>query len=247
MWRSDIVQPDPDSRSVVFDGGIKYAGKVTAYDYEYIADAAVYLMTTKPELGSKNFPYALDATQFAAAVALLKEQRKNITTYWSAVGAQVDAFTKGDMVVGTTWQAQVNTLTTAKVPIKSTLPKEGAPVVRHVDDLVEGQAPNCMYMWMEYIISPVPNATATVYFGEEARQRAGLCQDGEAGQGHCATYHATDEEYWKKMIFWNTPSKECLDGRGPICTDFSEWTKAEPRSRASRDRPRGPSPSGGGP
>ena len=49
-------------------------------------------MSTKPELGIKD-PYALDDEQFQAAVDLLKEQRKNITTYWSAVGAQVDAFT----------------------------------------------------------------------------------------------------------------------------------------------------------
>ena len=95
MWRTDIVTPEPDSWSVVWDGGSQYAGKVSAYDYEiYIADAAVYLMATKPELGITN-PYALDETQFQAAVDLLKEQRKNITTYWSAVGAQIDALHQG--------------------------------------------------------------------------------------------------------------------------------------------------------
>jgi len=227
MWRSDIVTPDPDSWSVVWDGGSKYAGKVTAYDYEiYIADAAVYLMATKPELGIKD-PYALDATQFQAAVDLLKAQRKNITTYWSAVGAQVDAFTKGDMVVGTTWQAQVNTLTTAKVPIKSTLPKEGSTGWSDTW-MISSKAknPNCMYMWMDYIISPTANATATVYFGEAPVSAAGCAEAEKQSPGHCDTFHATDEEYWKKIYLWNTPSKECLDGRGPICTDFSQWTAA---------------------
>ncbi len=95
MWRSDIVTPDPDSLGVVWEGGSKYAGKVTIYDYEiYIADAAVYLMTTKPELGIKD-PYALDATQFQAAVDLLKEQRKNITTVLESLLGQVDEFTNG--------------------------------------------------------------------------------------------------------------------------------------------------------
>jgi len=227
MWRSDIVQPDPDSWSVVWEGGSQYAGKVTAYDYEiYIADAAVYLMATKPELGIKD-PYALDATQLQAAVDLLKEQRKNITTYWSAVGAQVDAFTKGDMVVGTTWQAQVNTLEAAKVPIKSTLPKEGSTGWSDTW-MISSKAknPNCMYMWMDYIISPVANATATVYFGEAPVSPEGCAEAEKQSAGHCDTFHATDEEYWKKIYLWNTPSKECLDGRGPICTDFSEWTKA---------------------
>ena len=61
MWRTDIVQPEPDSWSVVWDGGSKYAGKITAYDYEiYIADAAVYLMATKPDLKITD-PYSLDA------------------------------------------------------------------------------------------------------------------------------------------------------------------------------------------
>ena len=227
MWRTDIVKPDPDSWSVVWEGGSQYAGKVTAYDYEiYIADAALYLMTTKPELGIKD-PYALDATQFQAAVDLLKAQRKNITTYWSAVGAQVDAFTKGDMVVGTTWQPQVNTLTTAKVPIKSTLPKEGATGWSDTW-MISSKAknPNCMYMWMDYIISPVANATATVYFGEAPVSPQGCAEAEKQSAGHCDTFHATDEEYWKKIYLWNTPSKECIDGRGPICTDFSEWTKA---------------------
>ena len=45
-----------------------YKGKVTAYDSPiYIADAALYLMATKPDLGIKN-PYALDQKQFDAAV-----------------------------------------------------------------------------------------------------------------------------------------------------------------------------------
>jgi putative spermidine/putrescine transport system substrate-binding protein len=227
MWRSDIVQPDPDSWSVVWEGGSKYAGKVTAYDYEiYIADAAVYLMATKPDLKITD-PYALDATQLQAAVDLLKEQRKNITTYWSAVGAQVDAFTKGDMVVGTTWQAQVNTLTAAKAPIKSTLPKEGSTGWSDTW-MVSSKAknPNCMYMWMDYIISPVPNATATVYFGEAPVSPEGCAEAEKQSPGHCDTFHATDEAYWKNIYLWNTPSKECIDGRGPICTDFSEWTRA---------------------
>ncbi len=227
MWRTDIVKPDPDSWSVVWEGGSKYAGKVTAYDYEiYIADAAVYLMATKPDLKITD-PYSLDATQFAAAVALLKEQRKNITTYWSAAGAQIDAFTKGDMVVGTTWQVNVNSLIAAKVPVKSTKPKEGTTGWSDTW-MISSKAkhPNCMYMWMDYIISPVANATATVYYGEAPVSPQGCAEAEKQSKGHCDAYHATDEAYWKDIYLWNTPTKECIDGRGPICTDFSEWTKA---------------------
>ena len=58
-------------------------GKVTAYDSPiYIADAALYLMKTQPDLGIKD-PYALDQKQLDAAVDLLKDQRENVSEYWS--------------------------------------------------------------------------------------------------------------------------------------------------------------------
>jgi putative spermidine/putrescine transport system substrate-binding protein len=227
MFRTDVVPETTDSWSVVFEGGDKYKGKVTAYDYEiYIADAAVYLMATKPELKITN-PYALDATQFKAAVDLLKAQRANITTYWSAAQAEIDAFTSGDMVVGTTWQYQANVLEAAKVPIKAVKPKEGTTGWSDTWMISsKSKHPNCMYKWMDYIISPLANASATVWFGEAPVSPEGCAEAEKQSKGHCDTFHATDETYFKDVWYWNTPSKECVDGRGPICTEFSEWTKA---------------------
>jgi putative spermidine/putrescine transport system substrate-binding protein len=227
MFRTDVVTPEPDSWSVVFDGGTPYKGKVTAYDYEiYIADAAVYLMATRPELGITN-PYALDDTQFQAAVDLLKAQRENITKYWSAAQDEIDAFTSGDMVVGTTWQYQANVLTDAGIPVKAILPKEGATGWSDTWMISStAKHPNCMYRWMDYIISPAANAAATVYFGEAPVSEGGCTEAEKLSPGHCDTFHATDEEYFRKVWYWNTPTAECLDGRGPICKDFSEWTKA---------------------
>jgi Bacterial extracellular solute-binding protein len=55
MWRSDKVQPAPDSWGAVFDANSPYKGKVTAYDNPiYIADAALYLKATQPDLGIDN-------------------------------------------------------------------------------------------------------------------------------------------------------------------------------------------------
>ena len=60
------------------------AGKLSIYDNPiFIADAAVYLKATQPDLGIEN-PYALDEKQFDAAVDLLKEQRPEIAKYWTA-------------------------------------------------------------------------------------------------------------------------------------------------------------------
>ena len=83
MWRTDKVDPAPDSWRAVFDPESPYKGKVTAYDNPiYIADAALYLKATQPDLGIDNV-YELDEEQFQAAVDLLKQQREIIGEYWS--------------------------------------------------------------------------------------------------------------------------------------------------------------------
>ena len=74
-YRTDKVNPAPTSWGAVFDSNSPYKGKITAYDSPiYIADAALYLMKTQPDLGIK-YPYALDQAQFDAAIELLKQQK----------------------------------------------------------------------------------------------------------------------------------------------------------------------------
>ena len=75
MYRTDQVKPAPDSLVGRLRRRLEVqAGKVTAYDSPiYIADAALYLMATKPDLKIKD-PYALDEKQLDAAVDLLKKQ-----------------------------------------------------------------------------------------------------------------------------------------------------------------------------
>jgi putative spermidine/putrescine transport system substrate-binding protein len=227
MWRSDEVSPAPDSWSVVFDPNSPYKGKITAYDAPiYIADAAVYLMATKPDLKITN-PYELDDAQFTAAVDLLKQQRSVIGKYWSLYTDEVAAFAAGDSVLGTTWQVIANVLEGEDVPIEVTLPKEGATGWSDTWMLsTQAKNPNCMYAWMNYIISPKANAMATVSFGEAPTSEA-ACAEAEAiSPGHCDTFHATDEAYFQKVYFWATPQKDCGDARGAVCKDFSEWVQA---------------------
>ena len=75
----------PDSWGVMFEGGTPAEGAVSVYDNAiYIADAALYLMATQPDLGITN-PYALDETQFAAAIELLEQQARLVGQYWAVV------------------------------------------------------------------------------------------------------------------------------------------------------------------
>ncbi|MGO7755695.1 hypothetical protein ACC708_36335, partial [Rhizobium ruizarguesonis] len=58
-------------------------GSVQAYDGAiYIADAAMYLMAHKPDLGIKD-PYELNEEQYKAALDLLRGQRKLVSRYWN--------------------------------------------------------------------------------------------------------------------------------------------------------------------
>jgi putative spermidine/putrescine transport system substrate-binding protein len=228
MYNTEVVTPAPDSWSVVWDPASPYAGKVTAYDSPiYIADAAVYLMTHNPELGITN-PYALDETQFAAAVDLLKQQRGIIGRYWSLFTDEIAGFQAGDMVVGTTWQVTANVINASEppTPIEVLLPKEGSTGWSDTWMIsTKAQNPNCAYLFMNHIISPEANAKATEYFGE-APSNSKACAL-TTNPDHCEIFHATDEEYFSKVYYWATPQAQCLDGRTDVvCKDYSEWSAA---------------------
>jgi len=124
QYNEDVTGGAPESWDVVWELNTPYKGKITAYDAPiYIADAAVYLMYHKPELGIQN-PYALDETQLAAAIDLLKQQNQVIGEYWSDPVAQITSFVGGNTVVGTSWE--VLRKFAAKDNLKTTLPVEGS-------------------------------------------------------------------------------------------------------------------------
>lgn len=227
MWNTDVVKPDPDSWGAVFDANSPYKGKVTAYDAPiYIADAALYLMKTKPELGIKD-PYSLDDAQFKATVDLLKAQKGIIGSYWSLYTDAQGAFTQGNTVIGTTWQViKGGVETDAKAKVKAIIPKEGSTAWSDTW-MVSSKAkhPNCMYLWLDYITSPEVQAQVAQWFGE-APANPKACDVSADMKTHCATYQATDEAFHKQLYYWTTPTKECLDGRGAKCVAFADWAKA---------------------
>jgi putative spermidine/putrescine transport system substrate-binding protein len=226
MYRTDVVNPAPDSWGVVFDKSSPYAGKITAYDAPiYIADAANYLMTSQPDLGIKD-PYSLTQEQFDAAVALLKDQRTIIGEYWSNYAVSQAAFEQGSTVLGTTWQVIANLALANSAPVATVYPKEGSTGWSDTW-MISSKAkhPNCMYMWMNYITTPEVQAQVAYYFGEAPAnpEACGLITDDPT---HCDVYRAKDEAFAKEVKFWATPRKNCLDGSGDNCVPFSEWIKA---------------------
>jgi len=224
QYNSEVVTETPTSWSVVWEKDSPYAGKIGAYDSPiYIADAAIYLMATQPELGIEN-PYALDETQLQAAVDLLKQQNSMVSEYWNPA-TNISSFTGGNTVVGTSWE--VLRKATGDDRFQSTLPEEGSTGWSDAWMLATDSAhPNCAYAWMDYTSSPEVNGQIATNFGM-APANAAFCESSDEAREHCDYYNATNEEYFEKVWFWTTPIDQCLDGRTEVtCTNYQDWTAA---------------------
>jgi putative spermidine/putrescine transport system substrate-binding protein len=226
VFRNDILPADTNSWAPIWDGS---NSKLSIYDNAiFIADAALYLKATQPDLGIEN-PYELDEEQFQAAVDLLKEQKPNITQYWDGVtyADQVTTFKSGETEVGTTWPYQVNLMAAEKPPVSVSAVKPTEGTTGWSDTwMISTKAanPNCMYLWMNYIISPEANAKVAEYFGE-APSNSKAC-DLTTDPNHCETYHATDEAWWDDVYYWDTPYADCGDDRGEVCKTYEDWKAA---------------------
>ena len=231
MFRTDEVPEDTDTWGVVWeeDQLEKYKGKISIYGLsDFIADAAVYLKATQPDLGIEN-PYQLNEEQFNAAVDLLKKQAPYVGEYWPAdVAMQIGSFTNGDSVVGTTWPYQYVQLTGANppVPVKAIKPKEGTTGWSDTWMVYSKAAhPNCMYLWMDHMISPEAQAAVAEGFGE-APANLKAC-DLTKDANHCDTYHADDEAWWEDIYYWETPLEDCGDDDdGTTCKTQEDWNAA---------------------
>jgi putative spermidine/putrescine transport system substrate-binding protein len=245
MWRTDDVQPDPTSWSVILDPNQakKYAGHISVYDDPiYIADAAMYLKAHQPDLGIVD-PYELNDDQFNAAVDLLKQQHPYVGDYWSSYLKQINLFTSGDDQVGTTWQYQYFTLLADNQPVKAPgpdtgfVPTEGATGWSDTWMIAKNAAhPNCMYKWMNYVTSAPVQAQIMQWFGEAPAQSQACPPDVVDAAGKklglapdpkfCDEYHAGDAAFWKRVYFWKTPLADCGDDRGATCKDYNDWVSA---------------------
>ena len=229
MYNTEEVSPAPTTWNGVWEDAASNAGKISIYDSSiYIADAALHLKTTQPDLGIDDI-YQLTQPQFDAAVALLEKQRdEGNPLYWSDYADQISSYAAGDVVLGTTWPLQNLLLQADEVPVEAILPDEGSTGWSDTWMMhAEAAHPNCMLMWMNHMMSAEANAMATVYFGEAATSEA-ACQAAEAlSPGHCETQHATDEEYFSRVHYWATPQEDCADtDDATTCMTQEDWVAA---------------------
>ena len=96
-------------------------------------------------------------------------------------------------------------------------------MVRHLDDLVDGEAPELHVPVDEPHRQPEGERRRGRVVRRGAGQREVLLVDRQRGT---ARFHAKDEAYFDRVSFWKTPTKDCGDDRGDDRKDYSEWVKA---------------------
>ena len=224
MYNTDVFKTAPTSWNVVFEkmdlpDGKTNEGRVQAYDGPiHIADAALYLMAHKPELGIKS-PYELNEDQYKAALDLLRGQRKLVGRYWHDAMIQVDDFKNEGVVASDSWPFQVNLLQADKAHIASTIPSEGATGWADTT-MMEADAahPNCSYLWMEHTLNSNLQSDLSVWFGSNPVVPA-ACTD-KSGMQTAEGCTANGMDDFDKIRFWTTPVTKCAQG---TCVPYYRW------------------------
>jgi putative spermidine/putrescine transport system substrate-binding protein len=226
MYNTTVFKSPPSSWEVLFKAqklpdGKPNTGRVQAYDGPiYIADAALYLMAKKPELGIKN-PYELNEQQYKAALDLLRAQHPLVQRYWHDANVQVQDFTNEGIVASSSWPFQVNTLVTNKQPIASTVPNEGATgwadtTMMHAN----AKHPRCAYKWLEWSISPKVQGDVAAWFGSLPVVPAACTGNELLGAEGCKNNGVGN---FDKIHFWRTPEATCAS-QGNACVPYSRWS-----------------------
>ena len=226
IYNTKQVKPAPTSWGAVY--GKKYSGKISIPNNPIqIADAALYLMKTKPALGIRD-PYELTKTQFAAAIALLKAQKPLVKRYWNYAADQITDFKNQDVVVGSTWPYQTLTLQAGKTPVKDLIPREGTTGWADTWMLAsKAPHPNCAYLWMKYVTTPKVEAQQAIVFGETPVNPLACKYMDKLQAGSCTQYHlSAPASYLKSIHFWKVPIADCGWGGRKDCVDFTVWQQA---------------------
>jgi putative spermidine/putrescine transport system substrate-binding protein len=225
MYNKAKFSPAPTDWSVLYNP--KFKGDITVPNNPIqIADAALYLSKTQPDLGITD-PYELDQKQFDATVSLLKQQKPLVKTYWNYASDEIQAFAQGDVSVGASWPYQTLQLQAKKLPITETIPAQG--VTGWADTWMlaaKAPHPNCAYLWMKYVTTPQVEAQQAIVFGETPVNPKACPYMDKLQAGSCAKYHLNEPlSYYNTIKFWKTPIAACGNGKND-CVDYNGWQKA---------------------
>jgi putative spermidine/putrescine transport system substrate-binding protein len=199
--------------------GLTNVGRIQAFDGPiYLADAALYLKTSRPDLGIKD-PYELNDAQYRAALDLLRQQHRMIVRYWHDPRGQVDDFESESVVASSSWPYQISQLKSKGAAVASTIPDEGATGWSDSTMMqINAPHPVCAETWIAHSLDPKTQGDVAAWFGSVPAVPA-ACKDNELlGERGCERNGSDDFE---KIHFWRTPTAKCAT-HGE-CVPYHRW------------------------
>ena len=223
LYNTNVFKQPPTSWGVLFEpqelpDGKPNKGRVQAYDGPiYMADAALYLKSAKPELGIQD-PYELNEAQYKAVLELLRQQQPLIHRYWHDATVQMSDVKNEGVVASSSWGYMVNGLKAENQPVASTIPKEGATGWADTTMLhAEAKHPNCAYKWMDWSLQPKVQGDVAAWFGSLPAVPAACTGSELLGAEGCKT---NGFDNFDKIAFWKTPQAQ-----GGKFVPYSRWTQ----------------------
>ncbi|WP_433253648.1 extracellular solute-binding protein [Streptosporangium sp. CA-135522] len=185
-----------------------------------IADAALALRRTAPELGVEN-PFQLTPVQLDAAMKLLAERDGPERIYWKDSVDVIRALAAGSVRLAQALPYHRDLFQRAGRRVKAL---ERAPMTGWVDSWMlaaKPASPNCAYRWLNWTASPDVQRRAAAWTGL-APANPQAC-DGRA-RHMCEIYHVRDDDWIRRVLFAVRPTGDC-GGQGGKCTDYTDWER----------------------
>lgn len=224
LYSTKIFKTPPRSWKVVFEptslpDGRTNVGRIQAFDGAiYLADAALYLKSARPELNIKD-PYELNEEQYRVVLDLLRQQRRMIVRYWHDALGQVDDFASESVVASMSWPYQANLLKSKEAPVASAIPDEGVTgwadtTMMHVN----ASHPNCAKAWLAHSLNPKVQGDVAAWFGSVPAVPAACKNNALLGEQGCERNGAND---FNKIYFWRAPTLKCASQNE--CVPYYRW------------------------
>jgi putative spermidine/putrescine transport system substrate-binding protein len=222
-YRTDVFATPPTGAELfgpdTLPDDLPNAGRIQVADTPMaIADAALHLAATRPGLGIDD-PFALDAAQYAAALALVRVQAGLVHRWWSDPHLQAQEFARGGIVLATAWPGRVRGAEPA-APVAWTAPASGVAAQADGAVIANGAPhPNCAYAWLAWSLEPPVQDAAAAWLGAvPANPRA--CALPRLAPDGCERHGVALLE---RAHFRRPAQAACARPGG--CVPYSRWTQ----------------------
>ena len=184
----------------------------------FIADAALYLMKTRPSLGISD-PYQLTEDQYAAVLEFLQQRRAGVHRHASRASEILEDFRRNSVVAAVARPQVAKELTRGGVAVETAVPAEGASGWADTTMLTSrAKHPNCAYRWMEWSLNATVQGDVAAWLSSVPVVPAACEVNPKLGPERCDSHGlAAFDALW----FRRTPEAACAAG---ACVGPERWS-----------------------